>query len=106
MTVFQAGAQVPVTAHHSTFDTDSREVYIDNCATACITNNPADCHTTPKLIKRRIKGIGGTFNAKVFTTTIRWELEDNDGVTTTHVIPKSYYILDAPNSLFLPHHWA
>ena len=53
MTVFQAGAQVPVTAHRSTFDTDSREVYIDNCATACITNNPTDCHTVPKPIEHQ-----------------------------------------------------
>jgi len=60
----------------------------------------------PKPIQRRIKGIGGNFNAEVYTTTISWELEDDDGVATNHVIPHSSHIPDAPNSLFSPQHWA
>ena len=24
--------------------------------------------------------------------TIKWDIEDDDGVTHTHIIPKSYYI--------------
>ena len=106
MTVFQANAELPIAAHKSIFDTDSNELYIDNCATACITNNPNDCHTPPHRIQRRIKGIGGTFEAEVYETTIRWDLEDDDGVTETHIIPRSFYIPNAPHHLFSPQHWA
>lgn len=106
MTVFQSGTELPVAACKTVWDTDSNEVYIDNCATASITNDPRDCLIPPQRIQRRIKGIAGVFETDVYTTTIKWDLEDDDGVTETHIIPNSYYIPTAPNRLFSPQHWA
>jgi len=96
----------PTVAHAASFDTDGKELYIDNCATACITNDPNACATTPILTNRRVKGISGMLDSKVYETTIKWDIEDDDGVAETEFIPKSFYIPNAPNSLLCPQHWA
>ena len=107
LTVFQTSALAfPTVAHAASFDTDGKELYIDNCATACITNDPNACATTPILTNRRVKGISGMLDSKVYETTIKWDIEDDDGVAETEFIPKSFYIPNAPNSLLCPQHWA
>ena len=106
MTVFQAGATMPVAAHKSVFDTDSNEIYLDNCATASITNDPNDCITPPVKINCHVQGINGICDHEVYSTTIKWDLEDDHGVTSSHILPKSFYIPKAPNKLMSPQHWA
>ena len=94
------------TARHTTFDTDSREIYIDNCATSSITNNPNDCATPPTPVNRTINGVTGLFNTEIYSTTIKWKFEDDDGVADYHVIPNSFYIPKATNCLLSPQQWA
>jgi hypothetical protein len=106
ITVFATTSDLPVSAHKTVFDTDSKEIYIDNCATACITNDLTDCQTTPIPINRKIKGIAGAFNAQVYATTINWNIEDDDGVSEVHVIPNSFFVPVAPHCLLSPQHWA
>jgi hypothetical protein len=88
------------------FDTDSKLVYVDSGATASITNDIADCLTTPVPILRRINAIGGLMNVQVYTTTIGWTFEDDDGVPHLFRIPNSFYIPKAASKLMSPQHWA
>ena len=93
-------------AHDVGFDTDSRKVLIDNCATASITNDINDCCTKPVKIKRRVKGVAGTFHPDIYETTIRWDIEDDDGKIHTITLPRSFYIPSTPTRLLSPQHWA
>jgi hypothetical protein len=88
------------------FDTDSRKIFVDNCATASITNDINDCVTAPVPVRRGIKGIGGTFQTSIYETTIHWTIEDDDGRAYSIDLPKSYYIPKAPQRLLSPQHWA
>lgn len=94
------------TPRRGRFDTDSQKIYVDNCATASITNSIEDCLTPPIPIRRSVKGIGGLFRTQVYTTTIAWDIEDDDGASHRLELPKSFYIPNAPSWLLSPQHWA
>ena len=38
--------------------------------------------------------------------TIKWDIEDDEGVTHTHIIPNSYYVKQSQMRLLSPQHWA
>ena len=61
------------------FDTDAKLIRVDNCASYSISNDPADFTTKLRPVKRKLKGLGGTIN-EIQTGTIRWEIQDDDGV--------------------------
>jgi hypothetical protein len=106
MILFQARADLLALAHRSTFSSDNRKIYIDNCATGCITNCIQDCHTTLKPIACFIKEIGWAFNVQMFTATIHWDFVEDDGVVEAHLISKIFYIPNTPHHLFSPQHLA
>jgi hypothetical protein len=62
--------------------------------------------TPPIPIRRSVKGIGGLFRTQVYTTTIAWDIEDDDGASHRLELPKSFYIPSAPSRLLSPQHWA
>jgi hypothetical protein len=105
-TILSASTTTARTARKGDFDTDSRKLLIDNCATASITNNINDCNTTPVPIKRTVKGIGGLLQTQVYSTTIKWDIEDDDGKKHEILLPKSFYIPTSPSRLLSPQHWA
>ena len=50
------------------FDTDSRMLRVDNCATYCISNRIEDFDGPLKKINRKIKGFGGTVDGLMVGT--------------------------------------
>ena len=68
------------------FDTDAKAIRIDNCASYCISNDKKDFITPLKKINKNLKGLGGTL-ADIYSGTIKWSIEDDDGVPHDWVIP-------------------
>ena len=87
------------------FDTDAKLIRIDNCASYSISNDPADFATKLKPVKRRLKGLGGMIS-EIQTGTIRWEIQDDDGMRHTIKLPNSLYVKSSPSKLLSPQHWA
>ena len=88
------------------FDTDSRPIRVDNCATRCISPFIDDFVGPPILAKhQRIKGIIGS-TGQVMFGTIRWHIEDDDGVVHELLIPNSIYLKQGTSRLLSPQHWA
>ena len=89
------------------FDTDSQVVGIDNRCSACITNIRSDIPGEIVACNQSIRGFGGTKVWNVGMGTIKWDIEDDEGVTHTHIIPNSYYVPQGQVlRLLSPQHWA
>ena len=88
------------------FDTDSALVGIDNRCSGCISHKREDFPGDVVECHRTIKGFGGTRHFKVWTGTIRWTWDDDEGKQHTFSIPKSYYIPEGNIRLLSPQHWA
>jgi hypothetical protein len=76
-------------AMKASFDTDSNDIKIDNCATCCISNQVEDFVGPLYPSKRKLRGIGSSM--EVQEGTIQWEIEDDDGVKHKFLIPHSIY---------------
>jgi hypothetical protein len=87
------------------FDGDSYEIMVDNCCSACITNQASDFVGTPTPIQSRVKGIGGPLMVTA-KGTIKWSFEDDQGRKHTFLIPGSYLAPGAPGRLLSPQHWS
>ena len=74
------------------FDTDSQLVGVDNRCSACITNVRSDTPGEIVACNRSIRGFGGAKVWNVWMGTIKWDIEDDERVTHTHIIPNSYYV--------------
>ena len=88
------------------FDTDSTPCGVDNRASGCMSDNPQDFEGPLQDCACSIKGFGGTRVYNVKTGTIKWYIEDDDGVVHKHLIPNSYYVPDGRVKLLSPQHWA
>ena len=111
MTTVLAATQMSATqaAHHRKIklDTDSRNIGVDNRASACISDNPVDfIPGSLKRVKRIIKGFQSTTQHDIYQGTIKWTWEDDDGRPHTFTIPESYYIPNSNGCLLSPQHWA
>ena len=87
------------------FDTDAKAIRIDNCASYCISNDKKDFITPLKKVNKSLKGLGGTLT-DVYSGTIKWSIEDDDGVPHDLVIPNGLYVKESPSKLLSPQHWA
>jgi hypothetical protein len=87
------------------FDSDSFIILIDNCCSACVTNELADFEGVPVKVQVTVKGIGGAIK-HTHKGTIRWAIQDNQGVNTKFYITDSYYAPEAPFGLLSPQHWS
>ena len=93
-------------ARRTNFDTDSKPIRVDNCASKCISPHIEDFVDCPVPVKcRKIKGISGTLS-DVRKGTLKWQIEDDDGVKHDVIIPGSYYVPEASSRLLSPQHWA
>ena len=90
----------------SPYDSDSRLVGVDNRCSGCITHQRSDIPGTLKECNRVIKGFGGTRQFSIWTGTIHWTWDDDEGKPHTHVIPNSFYIPQGKVRLLSPQHWA
>ena len=75
------------TGNTSRFDTDSKIIRVDNCASYCISNDLTDFVTELVPIKRKLKGSGGTVT-DIQSGTIRWSIQDDLGVIHNIEIPE------------------
>ena len=72
------------------FDSDSKRILIDNCASYSISHDKEDFVGELKPVKRQIKGIGGTLG-DVQKGTIIWWIEDDYGCPHKIILPGSLY---------------
>ncbi len=87
------------------FDTDFHPISIDNQCSACISHDIADFIDTPRPIYGSIKGFVGARTQNVQIGTIKWQLEDDQGMIHDHTILDTYYIPDGQVWLLSPQHW-
>ena len=87
------------------FDSDSYPILIDNCCTACVTNEMNDFEGTLQKVQTRVNGVGGAIML-THKGTIKWTIEDNEGCSHTFRIRNSFYAPDAPCRLLSPQHWS
>jgi hypothetical protein len=80
------------------FDTDAKAIRIDNCASYCISNDKRDFITPLKKVNKKLKGLGGTLS-EIYSGTIKWSIEDDDGVSHDIVIPNGLYVKESPSEL-------
>ena len=109
MTVVAASAMPAEQGHEPArkvvFDTDSRPLKIDNHASRSITNDINDVIGRPDFdTKYHISGVGG--NIKGYQCTIRWTIEDDNGVRHDIKLPNAIYAKDSPSRILSPQHWA
>lgn len=77
------------------FDSDSVEIHVDNCALRCITNNARDFVKPPQLAVGRVKGLCGQKVAVHAIGTIRWTFEDDEGTLHAFLVPGTLYVSDS-----------
>ena len=88
------------------FDTDSRILRIDNCATKSISPCIDDFVSTLLPIPNtRVQGLGGKIG-NIMSGTIRWHIEDDQGSVHSITLPNSLYVPQATSRLLSPQHWA
>jgi hypothetical protein len=88
------------------FDSDNALIGVDNCASACMSDNIHDFCGQIKTYKLYFTGFAGTKTTNVQMGTIQWRIEDDTGKVSTHTIPHSYYVPDGKVQLLSPQHWA
>jgi hypothetical protein len=88
------------------FDSDIVTLQVDSCASRCTTNLLQDFVRPPQKVIGRVKGMGGDKMAVTAVGTVKWRVDDEDGVSHLFLIPGSLYIPDSPARLFSPQHWA
>ena len=88
------------------FDTDSVPLRIDNCATASLLPHKSDFIGVLVPVRRRIHGIGGSVQCDIMMGTLRFSIEDDDGVIHDIIILDLFYVPDATSHLLSPQHWA
>jgi hypothetical protein len=98
-------ATMGTSSRYSKFDTDSKPIRIDNCASYCISNDISDFIDPPRATRKRIKGICRTLS-DLKQGTIRWRIEDDYGKTHVFDIPNSLYAKESPSRLLSPQHWS
>ena len=60
------------------FDSDSYLILIDNCCSACITNEIKDFNCKPVKVNANINGVGGAIKL-THKGTIKWSFQDDQG---------------------------
>jgi hypothetical protein len=66
-------------AHCVGFDTNLKQIHVNNCTTQSITNVESNCIGPMKPIMQKVKGIGSIQVTNMFEVTIEWMTEDNHG---------------------------
>ena len=93
------------TASPGTFDSDSQALMLDDGALACITNDKNDFIEPLQWVDRKVKGIKGHAKA-THRGTIKWHMEDNNGLVHVMVITGAYFIPEASTRIISPQHLA
>ena len=78
---------------------------LDDGVSACITNNKDDFIELPKRVDHKVKGIKGHAKA-THQGTLKWHVEDDNGLVHVMVIKDAYLISDAATRILSPQHLA
>ena len=103
--IAMSAKQHPTKHQQVRWDTDSKSIHIDNCASFSITNDIKDFETNPESIDKQVKGIGGLVK-EIKRGTIIWGMEDDTGLIHHLKLPGSLYLPQSPSKLLSPQHWA
>jgi hypothetical protein len=88
------------------FDSDSKQIAIDNCSSRCLTNSRADfLPGTVTGCNVAILGVGGRVKCNV-KGTVSWTIKDDQGRAHEILIPDTPLCTALPHRLFSPQHWA
>ena len=87
------------------FDSDSRPLYVDNCASRSISSWIEDFVDPPKPIKRKLEGVASTTHG-LSIGTIKWTIEDDNGAPHEFLLPNSIYAPQVKKRLLSPQHLA
>ena len=101
---FNSETESARTIRTTPWDTDSKEIKIDNCATRSVSNDRRDFIGDLRPTEVRLSGIGGSVGVQL--GTIQWQIADDYGTTHTIQLPDSYYVPESPVCLLSPQHWA
>ena len=88
------------------FDSDAKQIGIDNRCSACISHDINDFVGPVVKSNKVIKSFGGQKHMNVYNGTIVWSWTSDDGVRTKFKIPNSYYVPEGKSRLLSPQHWA
>jgi hypothetical protein len=69
-----------------------------------MTNDKGDFIGTPAEIHTDIHGLGRI--TAILKGTVRWSIEDNEGIVQHFNIPDTYFCPDLPIQLLSPQHWS
>ena len=86
-------------------DSDSFLIAVHNCTSLCMTPSLQDFVKPPRPTPTTITSMGGTATAS-HIGTVRWSVEDDQGVTHDLTIPDTRYCPEAPFRLLCPQHLA
>ena len=87
------------------FDSDSRMIRVDNCASYSISNDVNDFIGDLKPINTKLKGLGGSLS-DIKRGTIKWTIQDDNGLKHDLLLPNSLFVRESPSKLLSPQHWA
>ena len=93
------------TPSQRSFDSDSQALMLDDRASACITNDKEDFIEPPKCVVRKVKGIKLHANA-THRGTLKWHIENDQGLVFVMIIHGAYLILDAAARILSQQHLA
>jgi hypothetical protein len=92
-----------------TFDSDSFLIHVDNCASRSISNDKSHFESIRPLDPSdndRIYGPSGEAAPIKGKGTIKWRIEDDDGVIHTIKLKNSLYVPAFTHCLLCPQHWS
>ncbi len=93
-------------AESTTFDSDAKQIAIDNCSSRCLTVSRKDfLPGTVRKCNVSVLGVGGRVQCNV-KGTVSWTIEDDQGRSHDIVIPDTPMCPSLPHRLLSPQHWA
>jgi hypothetical protein len=88
------------------FDSDSKQIAIDNCSSRCLTVSRRDfLPGTLRKCNVLVSGVGGTTKCEM-KGTVKWTVEDNQGRAHDILIPDTPMCEALSHRLLSPQHWA
>jgi hypothetical protein len=93
------------TPHRVHFDSDSYDIFVDNCCSKSITNCLDDFIIPPKPSNLLTKGFNGA-TATTKVGTVQLHLQDDQGRVHKLTLPHTYYSKHAEHRLLSPQQWA
>ena len=87
------------------FDSDSQNLMVNDGMSACITNDIDNFIELPKRVDRKVKGIKCHMKA-THRGTLKWHVEDDNGLVHVMMIKGAYLIPDAATRILSPQHLA